>query len=329
MFDQNTYCPYTGLRSFTEEEAIYFKGRDVHIAEATQQLEDRKFLMLTGSSGDGKSSLVYAGIVPHARAGFLKSHFSNWVVADFKPERKPFENLCAVLADKLGIANASTVEAELSHGYSSLVELYKNSKYYHDKNSKEWIEADDKEKIKFRRQSANLLILADQFEEFFTNPENYFKGVTSQESNLVINLLLETARIAKEENLPIYVVCTMRSDYIGQCAAFRGLPEFIGYSQFFVPRLNRKQLQEVIEEPAILSGNKISKRLVERLIHDITEGVDQLPILQHALNQIWRAADDGKEEMDLIHYSKVGGMAGQDLPEDDQKDFEKWWLFLF
>ncbi len=328
MFDQETYCPYTGLRSFTEEEAIYFKGRDLHIEKATKQLEELKFLMLTGSSGDGKSSLVYAGIVPHARAGFLKSHFSNWIVADFKPERTPFRNLCEVLANKLEIPNVSTVETELSHGYSSLAELYKSSKFYQDRQSPDWIEADDQQKSQLRKNSANLLILADQFEEFFTNPENYFRGVTSQESNLVINLLLETARIAKEENLPIFVVCTMRSDYIGQCAAFRGLPEFIGYSQFFVPRLNRKQLLEVIEEPALLSGNRISKRLVERLVYDITEGVDQLPILQHALNQIWRAADQGKEEMDLIHYAMVGGMSGQDLPEKDQTKFEQWFVHL-
>lgn len=328
MFDQKTYCPYTGLRSFTEEEAIYFKGRDQHIEEASKQLEDRKFLMLTGSSGDGKSSLVYAGIVPYARSGFIKSQFSNWLVADFKPERKPFKNLCESLSSMLGIPNVSTVEAELSHGYSSLVELYKNSKYYNTIDGSEGEGYNDKEKTNLRRQSANLLILADQFEEFFTNPENYFKGVTSQESNLVINLLLETARIAQEENLPIYVVCTMRSDYIGQCSAFRGLPEFIGYSQFFVPRLNRKQLQEVIEEPAELSGNRISKRLVERLIYDITEGVDQLPILQHALNQIWRAADNGKEEMDLIHYAKVGGMMGIELPDSDRNKFQEWFNAL-
>jgi energy-coupling factor transporter ATP-binding protein EcfA2 len=324
LFDQKTYCPYTGLRSFTEEEAIYFKGRDQHIEEASQQLEDRKFLMLTGSSGDGKSSLVYAGIVPYARSGFIKSQFSNWLVADFKPERKPFKNLCESLASMLGIPSVSTVEAELSHGYSSLVELYKNSNFYNTIDGNEGQEYNEKEKTNLRRQSANLLILADQFEEFFTNPENYFNGKVSQESSLVINLLLETARIAQEENLPIYVVCTMRSDYIGHCSAFRDLPEFIGYSQFFVPRLNRKQLQEVIEEPALLSGNSISRRLVQRLIYDITEGVDQLPILQHALNQIWRAAENGKEEMDLIHYAMVGGIKGNELPHGDQNKFESW-----
>ena len=109
------------------------------------------------------------------------------------------------------------------------------------------------------RKASNLIILADQFEEFFTNPENFQNGIPSQEAMSVTNLLLETARIALEENLPIYVIITMRSDFIGQCAAFRGLPEYIGFSQFFVPRLNRKELREVIEEPAVLSGNIISR----------------------------------------------------------------------
>jgi len=174
------------------------------------------------------------------------------------------------------------------------------------------------------RESGNLMILVDQFEEFFTNPENYSRGATSNDANLVLNLLLETARIALEENLPIYIVFTMRSDFIGQCAAFRGLPEYIGFSQFFVPRLNRQQLKEIIEEPAELSGNRISRRLTERLIHDVEEGVDQLPILQHALNQIWKAADDGKEELDLLQYAMVGGVSAEELPSEDQEKFTSW-----
>ncbi len=116
----------------------------------------------------------------------------------------------------------------------------------------------------------------------------------------------------------------MRSDYIGHCAAFRGLPEFIGFSQFFVPRLQRKELQQVIEEPALLSGNRISKRLTDRLIFDLEEGLDQLPILQHALKQIWKAADRGKEEMDLVHYAMVGGMDGGKLPKEYLTRFNSW-----
>jgi len=126
----------------------------------------------------------------------------------------------------------------------------------------------------------------------------------------------------------VYVVCTMRSDYIGQCSAFRGLPEYIGFSQFFVPRLKRKDLKQVIEEPAILSGNRISQRLIERLVFDIADGVDQLPILQHALSQIWLVADRGNEEMDLLHYAMTGGMPSAELPDEDKQKFNHWFSGL-
>jgi energy-coupling factor transporter ATP-binding protein EcfA2 len=324
MFETEQICPYTGLRSFTEEESLYFKGREEHIDQATAQLERNKFLMLTGASGDGKSSLIYAGIIPNARAGFLKSKYTQWCVADFRPERTPFQNLCKAVSRQLDITNLNSVQAELNHGFSALIDLYKNSKRYIDTRSVAWQSTSDAEKAVLKREAGNLIILVDQFEEFFTNPENYHKGVPSRDSNLVINLLLEMARISLEEDLPIYVVFTMRSDYIGQCAAFRGLPEYIGFSQFFVPRLNRSQLQQVIEEPAVLSGNRITRRLTERLIHDITEGVDQLPILQHALNQVWHAADSGNEEMDLIHYAMVGGMPVKELPQEQVDRFNKW-----
>jgi len=324
MSEEDQICPYTGLRSFTEEESLYFKGREEDIDQATEQLQKNKFLMLTGASGDGKSSLIFAGIIPNARAGFLKSKYTNWCVADFRPERSPFQNLCKTIARQLDIANPYSVQSELNHGFSAIVDLYKNSKRHIDIHSTSWQLADNAGKAATRRDAANLLILVDQFEEFFTNPENYHKGVPSTDASLVLNLLLETARIALEEDLPIYIVFTMRSDYIGQCAAFRGLPEYIGFSQFFVPRLNRTQLQQVIEEPAVLSGNRITRRLTERLIHDLTEGVDQLPILQHALNQIWHAAENGREEMDLIHYAMVGGMPVNELPDEHVDRFKEW-----
>ena len=133
-----------------------------------------------------------------------------------------------------------------------------------------WLSADETERKKLKRKAANLFILVDQFEEFFTNSENYNNGKASVHSQTVINSLLETARIALAEDLPIYIICTMRSDFIGQCAAFRGLPEYIGFSQFFVPRLKRKEIHQVIEEPATLSGNTISNRLTETLINEFT-----------------------------------------------------------
>lgn len=325
--DMNNICPYTGLRSFTEDESIYFKGRDHQIDQLTALLQQNKFLMVTGASGEGKSSLIYAGMIPNARAGFFKAKYTNWVVADFRPERSPVKNMASAIADKFDIIE-STVETELRRGFSSLIDLYTNSDFYIDEQDKKWQDLDETGKRNRKRKAANLMIIVDQFEEFFTNPENFYKEAPSQDSQIVVNLILETARIALKKNIPVYVVCTMRSDYIGQCSAFRGLPEYIGFSQFFVPRLKRKDLKQVVEEPAILSGNSISQRLIERLVYDLSEGLDQLPILQHALTQIWLAADSGSEEMDLIHYAKVGGMAANELPENDQRIFLQWFKTL-
>ena len=42
------------------------------------------------------------------------------------------------------------------------------------------------------------------------------------------------------------------------------------------------------------------------------------------LNQIWHAADNGKEEMDLIHYAMVGGMPVNELPDEQVDRFRNW-----
>jgi len=328
MFNPSDTFPYIGLRPFSEDDSLYFKGRDEQILQLTALLEANKFLMVTGASGDGKSSLVYAGLVPNARAGFFNAKYTNWVVADFRPERTPLHNLSKTISRNLRIGNEESVEVELRRGFSSLVELYTGSSLFLDEGSEAWKTATDDARDDLQRTCANLLIVADQFEEFFTNPENYYRNSPSADSQLVINLLLETARISIAKNLPIYIVCTMRSDYIGQCAAFRGLPEFIGFSQFFVPRLKRKEMVQVVKEPAELHGDKISNRLVERVVYDLGEGIDQLPVLEHAMNEVWIQAKNGAEELDLIHYAMAGGMPSNELPAEDRKKFDTWFSTL-
>ena len=51
-------------------------------------------------------------------------------------------------------------------------------------------------KAALKREAANLIILVDQFEEFFTNPENYQEGVPSATPILFLIYYWKTARIA-------------------------------------------------------------------------------------------------------------------------------------
>ncbi|TDN38639.1 ATP-binding protein [Hymenobacter sp. UV11] len=314
-------CPYTGLRTFTEDEAIYFRGRESHVAKCLALLAERRFIMITGASGDGKSSLVFAGLLPEVRAGFLRGRYSNWAVATFRPERSPLRNLAKALAGALQLESSAAIETELEQGFSTLVQLYQASPLHPPAELSEGLTP--AEHRRHQLKASNLLLVVDQFEEFFTNPENYTKEGPNAAAQTVVNLLLETTRLAESQNLPIYIVCTMRSDFVGQCAEFRGLIEQIGASQYFVPRLLRHEFVEVIKEPALLSGNRISERLVQRLLYDIRIGQDQLPVLQHALRRIWLAADQGREELDLIHYAMVGGMSDE-LPSTEQARFARW-----
>jgi hypothetical protein len=297
--------PYPGLRPFSGDEAIYFCGRESHIEVICDLLKQNKFLMVAGASGDGKSSLVFAGLVPAMHAGFFKAQYSEFRVASFRPERSPMENFAAALAHVLGETDQRSLQARLSYGYSSLIDLFR-------------------EAVDGAASGYNLVIYADQFEELFTYPENYRDGKCSADAQLLANLLLETSRLSLEHNLPVYVVCTMRSDYIGQCSSFRGLAEYIGFSHYFVPRLNRLEMRRVIEEPAMLNGDDISPRLVERLLYDLEEGNDQLPVLQHALSRIWLLAGEKAQAMDLLHYAMAGGMGSEELPEENQEEFRNW-----
>lgn len=322
--DSPRVCPYIGLRPFEEEEMVFYHGRDKHITKILEQLQERKFVMVTGASGDGKSSLVFAGVLPALRANLMPAPYPSWAIAAFRPEKQPLTNLATALASALGYSQVATVENRLAYGFSALVDLYKSSPAYVDPTSEAFQALSDAEKIARLREGQNLLILVDQFEEFFTNEENYSAGVASPLAQITVNVLSETIRIAQREGLPIWVIFTMRSDFIGQCVAFHGFAELIGESTYFVPRLTREEFQAVIEKPVELNGDRITPRLTQRLLNDLGDGIDQLPVLQHALHRIWHAADEGKRPLDLLDYALVGGLAANRLPEQDRPLFEKY-----
>ena len=93
----------------------------------------------------------------------------------------------------------------------------------------------------------NFLLVVDQFEEIFRFHE---AGQIQQEvANEFVSLLLEA--VAQQE-VPIYVVLTMRSDFIGECGQFEGLAEMVNRGEFLLPRLHREQYKRIIEGPGDL-----------------------------------------------------------------------------
>jgi len=101
----------------------------------------------------------------------------------------------------------------------------------------------------------------------------------------------------------------MRSDFIGDCMEYPGLPEAVNAGMYLVPRMTRQELRSAITGPVAVGGGQIASRLVLRLLNDIGDNQDQLPVLQHALMRTWDYWYQGvrlAEPIDIADYEAIG-----------------------
>lgn len=297
MTNERFTNPFPGLRPFESTEDHLFFGRDGQSDELLRRLRRSRFLAVLGTSGSGKSSLVRAGMLPSLYGGLMTDAGSSWRVALFRPGHNPIGNLAKALANPQVLGSGdeedaalqqTIIEATLRRSALGLVEATRQAQM---------------------PANENLLVVVDQFEEIFrfrrmskgTGPED--------ESAAFIKLLLEAK---KRVDVPVYIVITMRSDFLGDCAQFRDLPEAINDGQYLIPRMTRDQRREAITGPVAVGGGEIAGRLVNRLLNDVGDDPDHLPILQHALMRTWDLwAEDQRngEPIDLQHYEAVGTMS--------------------
>lgn len=302
--------PYPGLRPFHKSEADIFFGREKQIDQLLEKLDQHRFLAVLGPSGCGKSSLVRAGLIPALETGFMASAGYRWRTTMMRPGDSPLSNLAKALiedgvcAAKPGAsqghdADSGTVgthseaatedlaflRATLNRGPLGLVEALRQFDFSADEN---------------------LLLLVDQFEELF----RFERHGGRSESRAFLDILLASAAQA---DLRLYVVITMRSEFLGQCPVFCGLPEAMNDSQFLTPRLNREQIHEAIVGPASMFNTTFAPEVVTRILNEMGTDPDQLPLMQHLLMRMWRRA-----ALDLLADSE-GGAEGDVAAGDDSR----------
>ncbi|MDJ0840710.1 MAG: hypothetical protein QNK37_29635 [Acidobacteriota bacterium] len=304
--------PFPGLRSFEPNEEHLFFGRERQIDELLKRLRQKRFLAVVGSSGSGKSSLVRSGMIPALHGGYMAGAGSFWRIALMRPGEDPIGNLAHALSNPMTIEedddlfgpdedeedetatdeetsriNLAMMTSTLQRGSRGLVE----TTAYLD-----------------LEQDENLLIIVDQFEELFRFKRESARTGSGDQAAAFVKLLLNATG---QSELPIYVTLTMRSDFLENCTEFYGLPEAINQGQYLVPRMTRDQRRAAITGPIAVSGAEISPRLLSRLLNDVGDNPDQLPILQHALMRTWGYwhQDHGDNEpIDLRHYEAMGTM---------------------
>jgi tetratricopeptide (TPR) repeat protein len=218
---------------------------------------------------------------------------SSWRVLIFHPGEDPIGHLAASLNSpsvlgvdaELASTNKVLLEATLRRGSLGLVESVRLAR----------IPSRD-----------NLLVVVDQFEELFRFRKSRQIENSRDEAAAFLKLLLDATR---QEDLPIYVVLTMRSDFIGDCMEFEGLPEAVNAGLYLVPRMTRDELRSAITGPVAVGGGEISQRLVLRLLNDVGGDHDQLPLLQHALMRSWDHWEThplSGESIDIGDFEAVG-----------------------
>jgi energy-coupling factor transporter ATP-binding protein EcfA2 len=301
----NTNNPFPGLRAFEPHESSLFFGRDEQCDDLLTRLARRRLVAVVGTSGSGKSSLVRAGLLPALDRGYMPSAGSSWQIAIFRPGSDPLDNLARALAarrrsgDAIAGEGVAAIRAQLDASSLGLVAAARSM----------LADSDD-----------SLLIVADQFEEIFRFSEIAHRPEAPEQAAACVDLLVNASR---QDEVPVYVVITMRSDYLGDCAQFTGFPEALNDSQFLVPKMTRSQIRAAIESPIAVRGGKISSRLVQRLLHDVEhiqpapgsssrrradqQYQDQLPLLQHALMRLWdvsRKERAAGQPIDLPHYEQ-------------------------
>jgi hypothetical protein len=286
-------APYPGLRPFRSSEADIFFGRERQTDELLTRLGDHRFLAVVGPSGCGKSSLVAAGLMPALATGFVVKAGAHWRIASLRPGERPLHNLAhalrtAGILDRERARQSDTqvlLESAVRRGPLSLVEIVRGSSLERD---------------------ANLLVFVDQFEELF----RFGAGERRDEAEAFVALLLASAAAEGER---IYVAVTMRSDFLGDCAPFHGLPEAINDGLYLTPRLTRDECAACITGPARVFDADLDPALVNRLLNDFGPDPDQLPLLQHALLRMWNRHDgdppDVPKLLALADYEAIGGLS--------------------
>lgn len=288
--------PFPGLRPFAFEDHEYFFGREQQVAGLYSLFDFSRFIAVVGSSGSGKSSLVRAGLLP------LLSESSGerrWRFAMMHPGDAPTAQLADALARLEPSADARDRIAErLESSSFGLAQVREELSAIGDDP---------------------ILVVVDQFEELFRyaafgarlRANRTAQALWRDKAAHFVQLLMEAAR---KRSANVYVLVTMRSDFIGDCAQFADLPEAVSATQFLVPGLTRDQREQIIRQPIEkaakeIHGASIESALVERLLNDAGDEMDQLPVLQHALSRLWECAGSG-HQLTLAHYREIGEMSG-------------------
>jgi WD40 repeat protein len=270
--------PYQGLAAFGEEDADFFFGQEKFVNNLVEVTHKQPLVAVVGPSGSGKSSAVFAGLIPKLRKE------GNWLIEIFRPGKEPFLPLASALVRQLEpeagetqqLREAVGLAGDMQQGRITLQQVVS--------------------RIFERNPGKRLLLVADQFEELYTLCQ------VKEEQERFVNELL---RAIAQENITL--VLTLRADFYGYVLSYRPLRDALQeYTPQLLSSMKREELQAAIELPAQKLEVQLEPRLTQRILDDVGEEPGNLPLLEFALTRLW----EKQINRELTHqaYEEIGGV---------------------
>jgi WD40 repeat protein len=299
--------PYRGLKAYSDQDALFFHGREENSTEILGLLNDRLnapgILIVSGASGVGKSSLLRAGVLHRLRSGGLPDApgSQRWPALFVTPGRDPLGELVNGVARLTG-TDAMALRRDMDEDPTTFAFAVRQA-----------ATADE----------SRVLIVVDQSERLFTQCQD-------DDRRRAFIAALNAAATERQGPLDVpvaLVVLVIRADFEARCAEYEKLKEAV-QKRYLLTSMTEGQLTEAITEPARVAGASVDAELVAYILDEdrgrrrasssgpAVTSAGLLPLLSHALDQAWRKRQ-AQPRLTLADYQRVGGM--EDAVADSAK----------
>jgi formylglycine-generating enzyme required for sulfatase activity len=287
--------PYPGLEWFDQEYAPLFFGRDGEVDQLIGKLKEPggRFLIISGPSGSGKSSLVAAGLWQALiKKGQLPGSLSwRWLrITPAADSRGPFASLAAGLQHAFPqmTAQADDLACKLASDPTALARHI----------------------IPQMSQGQELVLFVDQLEELFT------QAFPSAEIQSFLACLVTFSGDLQNR---LRVITTIRSEFFGRLAETEPVRRTINLGfHVLVGPLSPIALRDMIQKPAAVIGYTFESGLVDTILNDVGKEPGHLPLVAYALKQLFELREQQNRTFTHAAYQTMGGVVGAIGSKADQ-----------
>lgn len=297
--------PFRGLDVFEFEHAPVFFGREDELVAIRNQLRDQAcrgcaFLLISGASGSGKSSLARAGVLPDIVTHEVDGDISKWRWCVLKPNQLGDDLLPGFVRSLL----AKDVLPELEN-WSDDLTLPVDSNRMEEWSTRFTLRVKDAlNSCTNKRGATRLLLLVDQMEELFSS-----KSQTSESIEQFFEVLEDLARSGL-----VWIIATVRSDFYHECQKVSALVRMKnGAGQFDLVAPPSDSLMRVVTGPAHLAGLRFEKSgeqsLADAIIRESAGCPELLPLAEYLLLDLFEHRTP-EAVLTFSRYHELGGLEG-------------------